>query len=225
MKIVAILQARLNSTRLPRKVLLPLGGKPMVQQIVERVRRSTLIDSIVLAVPRCDVETICARSTAWACYIEAPDVEEHDLIGRYISVMEGRTASVIVRIPCDNPCIDPVYIDQAVQSYLHGCYPFYTNTTALTTDYVAVDGIGCEVVSYNRLQWLDQITKGNPTYREHPHQWFFDHGIVSLPKADVRLDVNTQADYEFIKDIYDHVPPQFTTDDVLAYLATKEVRT
>ena len=89
-----------------------------------------------------------------------------------------------------------------------------------------VDGVGAEVFSVNRLQWLDQITQGHPDWREHPHLYFRDHGLGWLPKADIRLDVNTQADFDFLRDIYDHFGHhRFTTEDVVTYLVTKGVRT
>ena len=235
MNVVAILQARLGSTRLPGKVLMPLGGKPMLQQIIARVQRATSIHKIVVSFPRTDMAIEQCIQSMWtkhtdglvSCEPRDPRLcqwwgDPNDLVGRYLEAATLYDADLVVRIPCDNPCVDPIYIDQAVQSYLNGCYPFYTNTTALTTNYVAVDGIGCEVFSYNRLQWLDRITKGNPIWREHPHQWFFAHKLVSLPKADVKLDVNTQEEYEYLVDIYHHVPSNFTTEDVLTYLRTKE---
>jgi spore coat polysaccharide biosynthesis protein SpsF (cytidylyltransferase family) len=72
-----------------------------------------------------------------------------------------------------------------------------------------------------------QIKAGlDPELREHPHRYFEQCGLLQLPTADLRLDVNTQADYEFIQDIYDHLyptNPHFTTTDILAYLDRKKV--
>lgn len=229
MRIVAILQARLNSTRLPGKILLPLAGKSMLQNIVERVQRATRPNDIVLAVPQVDAPELApvANGRAWL-YSYAGD--EADLVGRYCAAACAFGADLIVRIPCDNPCVDPAYIDEAITDYLDGVYTFFSNTTVSVEHngrWTEVDGVGCEVFSISRLKWLDRITQGQPELREHPHKYFYDrraydydmpdHGIeFGFESADIRLDVNTQADYDFIKTIYDHFGHhRFTTQEVL----------
>ena len=224
MKIVAILQARMGSTRLPGKVLLPLAGETMLDNIWARVMRASRIDRLVVAIPKSDFNAMRVTRIPfldWFLY----DGDECDLVGRYLAAATQHDADLIVRIPCDNPCIDPEYIDQAITRYLKAPTVFFSNTTDRCGDYW-VDGIGAEVFSVNRLQWLDQITQGHPDWREHPHLYFRDHGLGWLPKADIRLDVNTQADFDFLRDIYDHFGHhRFTTEDVVTYLVTKGVRT
>lgn len=225
MKIVAILQARLGSTRLPGKVLLPLAGKSMVQNIVERVRRCSLLDYVIVAYPLKDhdafkflfTDFIGTAGVSLGAYASQDD--ENDLVARYLSASRAYDPDLIVRVPCDNPCIDQVYVDEAIRTYCEYPFVYYSNTTA-ECDEQMVDGIGAEVFSISRLQWLDRLTQGQPVYREHPHKYFEECGLLQLPKADVRLDVNTQADYEFIKDMYDHFGHnRFSTQEVLSYLA------
>jgi spore coat polysaccharide biosynthesis protein SpsF len=218
MKIVAILQARMGSTRLPGKSMLPLAGKPMVQNIIERVQRATRLDAVVLAVPW--QEDFCAVAKATNCSVSY-SVDENDLVRRYCEAAE-RTydADIIVRVCCDNPCIDPAFIDDAIEQYLRYPFVFYTNTVVQMTPTRTLDGIGCEVLSRSRLHWLDQVTQGNPTWREHPHKYFYDHGLASDPIATHRLDVNTREEYEKIAALYDHFGHnRFTTQDILAYYA------
>lgn len=215
MKTVAILQARLNSTRLPNKVLLPLAGKSMLRNIVERVQRASSLHQVVIAIPSDDWGPI--NALALPCPLYWHD-DEQDLVGRYVAAAEAFNADVIVRIPCDNPCIDPAYIDEAVLAYQRFPFIYYSNTTAMVGD-VAIDGVGAEVLSRSRLHWLDQRTQGRPDWREHPHRYFESCGLLSLPQAALRLDVNTQADYDRIKTIYDHFGHnRFTADDVLQYV-------
>ena len=103
MRVVAILQARMNSTRLPGKVMLPLGGKPMVQNIVERVRRSRAIHELCVAIPPGDHDGFYPLSVATGCNILEPAVPENDLVGRYLAVAnEFKSCDLIVRVPCDN---------------------------------------------------------------------------------------------------------------------------
>jgi spore coat polysaccharide biosynthesis protein SpsF (cytidylyltransferase family) len=228
MKVVAILQQRMGSKRLPGKALLPLAGKSMTENIIERVKRAKRLDHVVLAVPPQD-----ENAFAWMpCRVHAPLVDENDLVARYLTVAERCHADIIVRVPCDNPCIEPEYIDDAVERFLTYPYLFYSNTTALVETAIAtrprvyVDGIGAEVFTISRLKWLDERTKGSSVWREHPHKFFHDNEVdvwKDMRPADLRLDVNTMEDYMFIKGIYDHFGHNnFHVNDVLAYLEAKK---
>ncbi len=199
----------------------------MVQQIIERVRRAQRLDQIVLAIPSRDLDAFLPFSEL-VSLSAFPD--EDDLVGRYCEAASDYDADIIVRIPCDNPCVQPEYIDDAVNQYLTGNYIFNTNTQEWTHG-EHVDGLGCEVFSVSRLKLLDRLTQGTHSeeqgYREHPHRWFYEHLGIWKPDATIRLDVNTQADYDFIADIYNALyptNPHFTITDILAYLDTKKVR-
>jgi len=223
MKVVGIIQARMGSTRLPGKMLLPLAGLPLIERVVERVQRATQLDEIVLAVPAQDTEAF-RPSVSGRVWLYGYPGEESDLIDRYLCVARSHRADVIVRIPGDNPCVDPEYIDDAVRRYLTTPSIFFSNTT----DYVgptAVDGIGAEVFSVSRLRWLDQRVGDRADWREHPHRYFEAHGLYTLPKADLRLDVNTQEDYEYIRDLYDQMgSSDFSSQQAVNYLLTQEAQ-
>ena len=201
--------------------MMPLAGKPMMQNIIERVQRAEAIDKIVVTCPVGDVLPL-ADSIPRGVLVDPWTGDESDLVSRYLCAALAVQADIIVRIPCDNPCVDPAYIDAAVTSYMNGDYTFYTNTTEYVNG-LFVDGVGCEVFSASRLKWLDVRTGDNPLWREHPHKWFYDMNTLDDIAADIRLDVNTQEDYEFIKDIYDHVTHnRFTIAEVLTYLESKK---
>lgn len=220
MKVVAIIQARMGSTRLPGKSLLSLAGVPLIQHILERVQRATLLDGVVLAVPSRDAAAFAptAKGRAW---LYGYPGDEQDVVDRYRCAADTHQADVIVRIPGDNPCVDPVYIDKAIASYRNDPCVYYSNTTAAVGD-VVVDGIGAEVLSYSRLQWLDQRTRGVPYLREHPHRYFEECGLLRLPRADLRLDVNTPADYAGMADLYTHFGHnRFTSAEVVAMLTAQ----
>ena len=235
----------MNSTRLPGKMLLPLAGAPLLQRVIERVQRATKLDDLVLAVPSkdaADFAPIC-NGRAW---LYAYPGDESDLVGRYLRAALAHDADLIVRVPCDNPCIEGKYIDEAVEQYLDECHTFYSNTTVGISQpdkfrILYVDGLGCEVLSVSRLKWLDRKTHGHPRLREHPHGWFYeqrnkwesegDCGITinslepESTMSQLRLDVNMPADYDFIADIYAALWPSnnnFTITDILAYLETKK---
>ena len=205
--------------------MLPLAGAPMTQRLIERVKRAVLLDDIMLAVPH-EVDSPLPRvaiesGVKWHYYV---DEDSNDLVGRYTAAAAFSDADLIVRIPGDNPCIEPSIIDQAIEQYKQYPHIYFSNTTApieCNGKRFYVDGLGCEVFSRSRLKWLNERTHGCPDWREHPHQYFYDHGVLSHIKADLRLDVNTQTDYEYIADVYAVCypkNPQFTIHDILDYL-------
>lgn len=205
----------MNSTRLPGKVMMPLAGKPMVQNIVERVKRANRLDDVIVAIPVDDTRHFSSLPSDIFHLFCPCGGDENDLVERYLSVAIGNEADIIVRVPCDNPCVDPEYIDKAVGEYLREPYVFYTNTTDVCEG-VYIDGIGAEVFSLSRLKWLDERTKRNVEHREHPHRLFYEYGEAEVPMADIRLDVNTQEDYDFINSIYSHFQHNhFTALDIL----------
>lgn len=220
MRTVAIIQARTGSTRLPGKVLLPLAGRPMLHQIVERVRRATRVATVVVACPWQDVEALTPAVSGCALVADRR-VPDADLVLRYLRVAQQVGAEVIVRVCADNPCIEPEYIDRAVERYFAAPVPCVSNTTDRVGAWW-VDGIGAEVFSLSRLMWLEQVTRdGDPCLREHVHRRF----EVALPLADVRLDVNTPADYTFLADIYARFGSnRFHVREVLDYLGVESAR-
>jgi len=204
MNTVAIIQVRMGSTRLPGKALLPLAGVPLIHQLIERAQRATRLDGVVVAYPRRDHDAFrfLLHATPSVCLYAYPG-DEDDLIGRYVGAAQAFGAQVIVRIPGDNPCVDPRYLDAAIEAYASDPCLYYSNTTAAVGD-VMVDGIGAEVLSRSRLHWLDARTQGHAEWREHPHRYFEACGLLSLPPATMRLDVNTSADYAAIAALYTH---------------------
>src|SRR5689334_21197696 len=219
MRIVAILQARTGSTRLPNKVLMPLAGKTMLQNIIERVQRSKLVQKVVVTCPLADEQVFYPIIDACRhrdenggvtnyLYLDQWHDDPNDLVGRYLQAANIHNADLIVRIPCDNPCVDPLYIDLAIKQYLGWPQVYVSTMYFRLKDRVYLDGVGAEVVSFNRLQWLDQATTGDKFLREHPHKLFQDQHLIdgweqyarcANYDETIRLDVNTQEDYEFIK--------------------------
>lgn len=231
MRVVAILQARMNSSRLPGKVMRPLLGQPMVQHIIERVRRSEHIHDTVLAFPVSDLPAFGELNGA--CWFYPYHGDENDVVGRYLGAADAFTADLVVRIPCDNPCVDPAVIDEAITTYLSLPKIYVSTMYRPVRDRIYIDGVGGEVFSLSRLKWLDQYTQGMPQYREHPHLLFQDQHLIDgweqyqrHANADetIRLDVNTMDDYLFIKSIYEHFQRNdFTAAEIVSYLDSQKV--
>lgn len=112
-KTVAIIQARMSSSRLPGKVLLDLAGKPMIQHVVERASRAHSLDSVLVATtsnPSDDPIADFAASISVPCTRGSL----HDVLDRYYQAAKANNAEIIVRITADCPLIDPEVIDQTV---------------------------------------------------------------------------------------------------------------
>ncbi|MBU4204812.1 NTP transferase domain-containing protein [Patescibacteria group bacterium] len=116
-KICAIIEARIGSTRLPGKVLMPICGKPMLQHIIERLRFSKLINQIILAIPDTkenDILEEFALRNSIGCYRGS----ENEVLARIYLAAKENNSDVIVRITADNPLIDPEIIDLAIKKHL-----------------------------------------------------------------------------------------------------------
>jgi spore coat polysaccharide biosynthesis protein SpsF len=230
MRIVGIIQQRMGSTRLPGKALLPLAGVEMTSHIYARAKRAGSLDRVILAIPVCDEQAMLHLGIKQKDYF-AYDGDESDLIGRYLAAAKSSRADIIVRICGDNPCLEPRVIDYSVSEYLYFCKPF-VSTMGDYQHSQWPDGIGCEVFSVSRLRWLDEKTQGMPGLREHPHRWFHENHAVYEPTyrgpvfpRGLALDVNTQAEYEYVNDIFEAMYPTnpiFGISDIVNYLASKE---
>lgn len=233
MKTILIIQQRLGSTRLPGKALLPLCGKSMTWHIVERCKRAKLVDEVVVATPFADAIEI---GKAVDCQVVAPQVPENDLIARYYTVAAGMKADYVIRVSGDNPCIESSAIDDLIEHTLHieeldheyspaPCRVLRMNSENLRHNY---DGFGGELYTMEMLEWMDKTLK-NPIHREHPHKFWAEIDaycyIGNIYPSGFRLEVDTQADYEKIKDIYEVLYTtnhEFTVKDVMEYLNGKK---
>jgi len=225
-KTVCIIQARLNSTRLKEKMLLPLAGKPVLWHVINRVKRAARVNQVVVATPY-DCSRYTDRSVPLWHWMTKCDVDwchplchENDLVARYALTAKIYDADIVVRVCADNPCVDPHMIDVAIRSYLAFPSLFQSNTLSLIRkpDFGWVDGLGCEVFSAFRMQWLNEKLKPDDPMREHPHQFFEEHRKRYKPiewypvpeeGADIiHLDINTQDDYEKLSTLFDFLYPK-----------------
>lgn len=224
MSVVCIIQARIGSTRLPGKVLIPIMGKPMLQQVVERVAKSRLIDKIIIATthkPQDDPLAALCDASQWSYYRGSED----DVLDRYYQAAKQNHADVIVRITSDCPLIDPSVLDLVVATFL---------STAPTVDYASnvvvrtyPRGLDTEVFSFNALEraWSDDKA---PNWREHvtpyihqqPGLFRLQHVVNPVDYSRYRLTVDTPADMALIQRIYEFFGETiFTWRDVLNVLA------
>jgi spore coat polysaccharide biosynthesis protein SpsF len=213
--VVAIVQARMNSSRLPGKVLADLGGQTMLARVVRRVRRASLVDRVVIATtlePEDDpIRRECDR-LAVACFRgSAPDV-----LDRYQQAATAERAEVIVRITADCPLIDPGESDRVVRAFLD-CQPDYASNVLRRT---YPRGLDTEVMSAATLAhaWLEARQSHE---RVHVTPYIYGHPetfrLLSITgresHADGRWTVDTPEDLAMVRAIY----RRFDNDDAMGW--------
>lgn len=219
LKVVAIIQARVGSTRLPGKVLKDLAGETMLAQVVNRLRRSRLIDELLIATTdRAADDAIVAECTK--CAVPVSRGDQDDVLDRYFRAAQLTKAEVVVRITSDCPLIDPEITDKTIAAFL-GESPDYASNVLRRT---YPRGLDTEVMSFAALARAWQAAR-KPYEREHVTPFIFEHPadfrLVSVTgEADYsayRWTVDTPEDLEFIRAVYARFrdKPEFSRRDVL----------
>jgi spore coat polysaccharide biosynthesis protein SpsF len=227
--IVAILQARMTSERLPGKVLLEVSGKPVLWHVVARLRGSKLIEKFVVATTT-NVEDVPIIKLCNEMGIGAYAGSEEDVLDRYYKAAKQYGAKVIVRVTADCPLIDPKIVDRVIQYYLENKDKFdYVSTNHPTT---FPDGMDTEVFSFEALEKAWKEAK-KQYQREHvtPYIWDqpekFKIGNVENDEdlsTTERWTLDYKEDFEFISAVYANLYKEgeiFSMQDVLNLLKKK----
>lgn len=221
-KIIAVVQARMGSTRLPGKVLMPLAGIPVLTHVLSRVQASTRISSVILAT------TLSAGDDPVAELAVHNGVEiyrgsENDVLDRYYQAVLPHQPDHIVRITADCPLMDPEIIDTVIDRHLAERAEYTSNIFLPTFP----DGEDVEVFSFDALQraWREARL---PSEREHVTPYlrvpgrFRTASVTLAPPANKRWTLDEPSDYEFISGVYDALydstHPLFGMKDVLILL-------
>ncbi|MGO9612561.1 MAG: cytidylyltransferase domain-containing protein [Dissulfurispiraceae bacterium] len=228
MRILAIVQARCGSTRLPRKVLRPLAGKESLVRLIERVQRSSLITQTVVAtttIAQDDIiESLCRRE-GFDCFRGHPT----DLLDRHYRAGLLFRADIVVKIPSDCPLIDPEIIDRVVAFYKldSGAFDFVSNLHPPSYP----DGNDVEVIPMHILR--ETWEKAERQFeREHTTPFIWDNPDqfrIGNVEWEAGLDysmshrwvLDYEEDYDFIRRVYKelyHENPAFGMDDILCLL-------
>ena len=204
MHIVAIIQARMGSTRLPGKVLADLGGRSMLTWVVHRVRRAKLVDAVVVATStRASDEPIVEQCDhlSVACFRG----DEHDVLDRYYRAATAHQAQAVVRITSDCPLIDPDVIDRVVGRFLEQRPDFAANTLRRTYP----RGLDTEVMSSAALAraWRDackpyERTHVTPFIYRHPELFRLLAVTCHHDHSGSRWTVDTPKDLDFVRAVY-----------------------
>ena len=224
MRVVAIIQARMGSTRLPGKVLKDLAGEPMLTRVVHRTCRAKTLDKVVVATttqPTDDVIVQLCETQGWDYFRGS----EEDVLDRYYRAALAYAAEVVVRITSDCPLIEPEVIDEVVQEFLerqphvdYACTHLPQRTFPL--------GVDLQVMRFDALEraWREDQ---NPARREHvvsyfdyKQELFCIHSVTSATDYSyMRWTVDWPEDLAFVRQIFDHFGhDHFSWHDVLAVL-------
>jgi spore coat polysaccharide biosynthesis protein SpsF len=203
---VAIVQARMGSTRLPGKVMLPLLGQPVLSRVMRRAGRARTLDEVVVATttrPDDDAVVALAEREGWPVVRGS----ETDLLDRYLLAARAHDAEVVVRITSDCPLIDPDVIDATVDAF-HAADVDYASNTLEPPTYPR--GLDVEVVSRPALERAGR-EDADPAWREHATPFVYRHPelfrLLRVPAdddhSDLRWTLDTPEDYRLISRIYE----------------------
>lgn len=223
--VVAIIQARMGSTRLPGKVLKKVGGKTLLEHMTLRARRAKTLSAMVIATtnrPEDDVIVTIAKKLGVPCFRGS----ERDVLDRYYRAAKRHGAKTVVRLTGDCPLMDPALIDRVVGLYLKhkNRFEYVSNIHPPTFP----DGMDVEVFSFKALKraWKEATLKSE---REHVTPYIYTHPKIFRIKnveqgndtSGIRLTVDTLEDLTLMRKIYSALYKEnnyFGLQDVLTFL-------
>ncbi len=206
--VVAIVQARMAAHRLPGKVLLDIGGKPMLQRVLERTSKARSVHKVMVATtsdPGDDVIEAFCQANGWDVYRGSmPDV-----LDRYYQAALQSRADVIVRITADCPLIDPELVDEVVNAFFERNVDFAANRLPPPFRRTYPIGLDVEVVSFEALQraWREAKKKFE---REHVLPYLYEEEgrfkvfVVNHSEdlGSLRWTVDTPEDLSLIREVF-----------------------
>lgn len=206
MKIGAIIQARMGSTRLSGKVMKDLHGKSVLSHVIDRIRQSNFIEVIVVATTEHDRDDII-ETEAIQCGAHVFRGSEDDVLSRYYDSAKQSNIDIIVRITSDCPVIDPYIIDDMISFYLEGKYELVTNAGSDPAQRTYPRGLDTEVFSFEALENAFihakekyQCEHVTPYIYEHSHQIYYFKNEVDY--SEHRWTLDTVEDFQLINEIY-----------------------
>jgi len=225
MRIIATIEARMSSTRLPGKVLLKAAGRPMLEHLVSRLRAVPSLDGIVLAttVNKTDDQLEdFSKAIGLDCYRGS----ESDVLARVIGAGEFMHADTLVEITGDCPVIDHDLIEQTIRMFLYNNVQYASNSLIRSFP----DGMDTQVMQFESLKSSAQLTQ-HPLDIEHVSRFICNHPelyprvhLVAPPSLywpELGLTLDEPRDYELLKMIIEYfVPsnPLFSCSDIIQLL-------
>lgn len=224
-KVVATIEARMSSTRLPGKVLMPLAGAPVLVRIIERLSKSRYIDEIIVATTvnsKDDaIEKVC-REGGYKFFRGS----EEDVLSRILRAAEQGGAEIMVQGMADSPMVDWQIVDHLLKMLVDGGYDYASNE--LEEGFPI--GFDARVFPYAILKQSEDLVT-DPEHHEHASLYIYQHpekfklaswkGGDKMNWPELRLTLDTPEDYELIGKVYDAVGSDFSAEEVVDYLKDK----
>ena len=223
MKTIAIIQARMGSTRFPNKVMQPVLGVPLIEQLLGRLTRAQTLDKILLATstdPRNQLLIDHVRALGYEVF----EGSESDVLDRYYQAARPHSPDAVVRITGDCPLIDPAVVDAVVRAFQSGGKDYVSNVEPPTFP----DGLDCEVFSFRALQ-LAAEEAVEPADREHVTPYLRESGKFSRANVAAEMNgskerwtVDEPEDLEVVAAIFEHFAPRtdFSWQEIMALKET-----
>ena len=208
MKVVAIVQARMGSTRLPGKVMMSIGGYTLIELLLMRLSESIEVDEIVVATSEHTNNKALidhVRSLGFRC----EEGSENDVLERYYVTAVKCSADVIIRITADCPLIDSAMVDECVKEFKRSGVDYFSNNHPESFP----DGLDVEVFSFSALSQAHQEASSSID-REHVTPYIRDCNKFSIGEmvcnedhSDKRWTVDEPADFNVVKNVFDSFLP------------------
>jgi len=225
--VLAVLQARMSSTRLPGKVMAEVAGAPMILRQIERLRRSRRLDGVLVAT------STDPSDDGLAAMLVLHDIPVHrgpldDVLARFEGALAAHPAEVVVRLTADCPLADPEAVDAVIDLLIAGGLDYAANTPAHRT---YPKGLDVEVMRADGLlraarEAVDPYEREHVTPYLYRHPELFAQDFISqaADEGEVRWTVDRPDDLAFVRDVYAALypaKPAFTSDDVRAFVRSR----
>lgn len=228
-RVVASIEARMNSSRFPGKMLSDLAGRPALIRLIDRLRRATTLDAIVVATtaePADDALTRAAEAVGVACFRGSTN----DVLNRVVEAHRTMATDIIVEVTGDCPLIDPKVIDLGVNTFLANEVDVVANVAKPSFPM----GIDVQVFGFPALAEVDANTN-DPAVHEHVSLFFYEnperYRILHLAAPtgyyapELRLVLDYPEDQRLIGEIYRRLAPKygdaFGTPEILELVAAE----
>ncbi len=219
MKTVAIIQARMGSTRLPGKVLMDIAGETMLARVIHRTRLANSINAIVVATTTVPSDDAIVRECE-RLGVDFSRGSEDDVLDRYYHTARQVKADTICRITSDCPLIDPTIIDQVIEAHWNSGAEYTSNSLMRTFP----RGLDVEVFGWRSLEtvWREarepyQRAHVTPFFYQNPARFRLQNVGTDEDLSRYRWTVDTPRDLEVVRRIYADMPelPSCSWEDVL----------
>jgi spore coat polysaccharide biosynthesis protein SpsF len=225
-RVIASIEARMGSSRLPGKVLADVCGAPALTRLVRRLRQARRLDGIVLATsvaPADDALEAWARAEGVSCHRGSED----DVLARVVGAQRSMSSEIVVEVTGDCTLIDPEIIDLGVETFFGNEVDVVTNAQKPSFPM----GVDVQVFRLRDLEDVEQ-TVNDPAVREHVSLYFYENPdrykvlhLFAPPRwqgPTLRFQLDYEEDLRFIREVYTRLEPAhgdgFGTEEIMSLL-------